>query len=311
VALKIKHLLGLEDVSKPDITQILDTAKNFQEVLKREIKRVPTLRGKTIVNLFFESSTRTRTSFELAEKRLSGDTVNFSASTSSVKKGETLKDTIRNIESMEIDMVVVRHSSAGVPKYLTEVTNAVIINAGDGAHEHPTQGLLDMLTIRDHFNRLKGLKVVIVGDILHSRVARSDIWGLKTMGADVWVCGPETLLPQYMSGFGIHYTSDLKKALAGADAVYTLRIQLERKAGGFFPSLNEYRERFGINQERLKWIGKENFLVMHPGPINRGLEITTEVADGPHSVILSQVTNGVAVRMAVLYLLGGGSENAN
>jgi aspartate carbamoyltransferase catalytic subunit len=310
VALKIKHLLGLRGVSRGDITQILDTAKGFQEVISREIKKVPTLRGKTVVNLFFENSTRTRTSFELAEKRLSGDTISFSVAQSSVKKGESLRDTIQNIESMKIDMVVVRHSSAGVPKYLTECTRAVIINAGDGANEHPTQGLLDMLTIRDHFGRLKGLKVVILGDILHSRVARSDIWGLSTMGADVWVCGPRTLLPPHLDDFPITCTTDLKKALRGADVVMTLRIQLERQAGGFLPSLNEYRELFGINRERLAYIGKDDFMIMHPGPINRGLEITTEVADGPHSVILKQVTNGVAARMAVLYLLGGGQDNA-
>ena len=310
MALKIKHLLGLHGVSKDDITEILDTGKGFQEVLSREIKKVPTLRGKTIVNLFFENSTRTRISFELAEKRLSGDTVNFSVAQSSVKKGETLKDTIRNIEAMKINMVVVRHSSPGVPKYLTECTDAVIINAGDGSNEHPTQALLDMLTMRDHFKRLEGLKVVLIGDILHSRVARSNIWGLSTMGAQVWACGPETLLPQYREDFPIKATTDIKKALEGADVIMALRIQLERRAGGFFPTINEYRELFGLTSERLKHVGKKDFLIMHPGPINRGVEITTEVADGPHSVILDQVTNGVAVRMAVLYLLGGGSENA-
>ncbi len=306
MALTIKHLLGLRGVKADDITLILDTAKGFKEVLEREIKKVPTLRGKTIVNLFYENSTRTRISFELAEKRLSGDTVNFSASNSSVKKGETLKDTIRNIEAMKIDMVVVRHASAGVPKYLTECTEAVIVNAGDGSNEHPTQGLLDMMTMRERLGTLKGLKVVIIGDIDHSRVARSNIWGLKTMGAEVWACGPETLLPRHKEEFGIHFTTDLKKALDGADVVMALRIQLERNAGGLFPSLNEYRELYGITSERLQWVGKKEFLVMHPGPINRGIEIDTDAADGPQSVILEQVTNGVAVRMAVLYLLGGG-----
>lgn len=310
MALKIKHLLGLHGVCREDITRILDSAKGFQEVLTREIKKVPTLRGKTIVNLFYENSTRTRISFELAEKRLSGDTINFSVAQSSVKKGETLRDTIQNIEAMQINMVVVRHASPGVPKYLTECTDAVIINAGDGSNEHPTQALLDMLTIRDHFGKLNGLKVAIVGDIMHSRVARSNIWGLSTMGADVWVCGPETLLPQYMDDFPVRHTTDLKKALEGADVVMALRIQMERRAGGFFPSIIEYRDIFGINADTLKYVGKKDFLVMHPGPINRGVEITTEVADGPHSVILDQVTNGVAARMAVLYLLGGGIENA-
>jgi len=309
VPLKIKHLLGLRHVEAEDLLLILDTAKDFKEVLSREIKKVPTLRGKTIVNLFYENSTRTRISFELAEKRLSGDTVNFTTSTSSVKKGETLKDTIRNIEAMKIDMVVVRHASAGVPKYLTECTNAVILNAGDGSNEHPTQGLLDMFTMREKLGKIKGLKTVIIGDIAHSRVARSNIWGLQTLGAQVTVCGPETLLPQYRSEFeGVRFTTDLKKALDGADVVMTLRIQLERNAGGFLPSLNEYRELYGITSERLRLTGKKTTLIMHPGPINRGIEIDTDAADGPNSVILEQVTNGVAVRMAALFLLGGGSN---
>jgi aspartate carbamoyltransferase catalytic subunit len=310
VPLKIKHLLGLRGVSKEDISLILDTSVHFKEILLREVKKVPALRGQTIVNLFYENSTRTLISFELAEKRLSGDIVNFSASTSSVKKGETLKDTMRNIAAMKINAVVVRHSSAGVPKYLTECTDAVIINAGDGANEHPTQALLDMYSMKEHFGKLEGLKVVILGDIAHSRVARSNLWGLKTMGADVTVCGPETLLPGNCEVFGCIRSTNLKKALEGADVVMTLRIQLERSAGSNFPSLNEYRELYGINAERLEWIGKDNFLVMHPGPINRGIEITADAADGNHSVILEQVTNGVAVRMAVLYLLGGGSDHA-
>jgi aspartate carbamoyltransferase catalytic subunit len=311
VALRIKHLLGLRNAPKEDITLMLDTAKGFREILEREIKKVPTLRGKTIVNLFYENSTRTLISFELAETRLSADVVNFSTSTSSVKKGETLKDTIRNIEAMKIDMVVVRHASAGVPKYLTECTDAVIINAGDGANEHPTQGLLDMYTMREHFGKLAGLKVVIIGDIAHSRVARSNIWGLTAMGAEVWLCGPETLLPGSAAAFGkgVYLTSNLGKALAGADVVMALRIQLERNAGSNLPSLNEYRELYGLTPERLEMTGKKDFLVMHPGPINRGIEINTDAADGDKSVILKQVTNGVAVRMAVLYLLGGGKDN--
>ncbi|MFH0920039.1 MAG: aspartate carbamoyltransferase catalytic subunit [Fibrobacterota bacterium] len=311
MALKIKHLLGLHGVGKEDITEILDAARGFQEILERQIKKVPTLRGKTIVNLFYENSTRTLISFELAETRLSGDVVNFSTSTSSVKKGETLKDTIRNIAAMKIDMVVVRHASAGVPKYLTECTDAVIINAGDGANEHPTQALLDMLTMRDHFGKLAGLKVVIIGDIAHSRVARSNIWGLTTMGADVWLCGPETLLPGSAAAFGknVHITSNIEKALHGADVVMALRIQLERNAGSSLPSLNEYRALYGLTPERLTLTGKSDYLVMHPGPINRGIEINTDAADGNKSVILRQVTNGVAARMAVLYLLGGGAEN--
>ncbi len=306
--LKMKHLLGLRGASSEDISLILDTAVHFKEVLARDVKKVPSLRGQTIVNLFYENSTRTLISFELAEKRLSGDVVNFSASNSSVKKGETLKDTIRNIAAMKINAVVVRHSSAGVPKYLTECTDAVIINAGDGANEHPTQALLDMYSIREHFGKLDGLKVAIIGDIAHSRVARSNMWGLRTMGANVTVCGPETLLPSNCDVFGCSRTTNLKKAIDGADVVMALRIQFERNAGINFPSLNEYRELYGITAERLEWIGKKDFLVMHPGPINRGVEITADAADGSHSVILEQVTNGVAVRMAVLYLLGGGPE---
>ena len=311
MALTIRHLLGLQGVGKADITEILDAARGFQEILERQIKKVPTLRGKTIVNLFYENSTRTLISFELAETRLSGDVVNFSTSTSSVKKGETLKDTIRNIAAMKIDMVVVRHASAGVPQYLTQCTDAVIINAGDGANEHPTQALLDMLTMRDHFGKLAGLKVVIIGDIAHSRVARSNIWGLTALGADVWLCGPETLLPGSTAAFGknVYKTSNIEKALHGADVVMALRIQLERNAGSSLPSLNEYRALYGLTPERLQLTGKKDYLVMHPGPINRGIEINTDAADGANSVILKQVTNGVAVRMAVLYLLGGGSDN--
>jgi aspartate carbamoyltransferase catalytic subunit len=305
MGLQIPHLLGLENVSREDITTILDTADSFYEVLQREIKVVPTLRGKTIVNLFYESSTRTRISFELAEKRLSASPLNFSAQTSSVSKGETLRDTIRNIEAMKIDMVVVRHSCAGVPYFLTKCTDAVIVNAGDGLHEHPTQALLDMLTIRQKCGNLDGLKVAIIGDIFHSRVARSNAWGMKTMGVNVVLCGPPTLLPQHPESLGVPITHNIDEALEGADVVMLLRIQLERQSTGTFPSIREYRERYGLDLEKLAKLPKD-VIIMHPGPINRGVELASNVADGPHSVILEQVTNGVAVRMAVLYLLGGG-----
>ncbi len=303
--LKSRHLLGLEGMRRGEITLILNTAERFKEILSRPIRVVPTLRGVTVVNLFYEPSTRTRISFELAEKRLSAEVVSFSASTSSARKGETLKDTVRNIEAMKTDMVVVRHQASGVPYFLTQCLSSSIINAGDGAHEHPTQALLDMLTIREKYGKIKGLKVVIVGDIKFSRVARSNIWGLTTMGAEVAVCGPTTLLPVEVEKMGVKVYSDLDRALEGADVVMVLRIQLERQKGGLLPSLREYTNRFGITKERLKGLS-EDFTIMHPGPINRGVEITPEVADGPHSVILDQVTNGVAVRMAVLYLLSGG-----
>ena len=303
--LRSRHLLALEGMSKDEITLILDTAETLKEILARPIRIVPTLRGVGVVNLFYEASTRTRISFELAEKRLSAEVVNFCASTSSVKKGETLKDTVRNIEAMKIDMVVVRHQSSGVPYFLTQCMKASIINAGDGAHEHPTQGLLDIFTIREKYKRIKGLKVVIVGDIKHSRVARSDIWGFIALGADVSVCGPTTMLPLEIEKMGVKAYSDLDQALEGADVVNVLRIQLERQRGSLLPSLREYSNKFGITRERLDRLN-QNFTIMHPGPINRGVEITPEVADGPHSVILDQVTNGVAVRMAVLYLLSGG-----
>jgi aspartate carbamoyltransferase catalytic subunit len=303
--LKSKHLLGLEGMTKEEINLILDTAESFQEILERPIRIVPTLRGVTVVNLFYEPSTRTRISFELAEKRLSAEVVSFSTNISSVKKGETLKDTVRNLEAMKIDMVVVRHQCPGVPYFLTQCLNSSIINAGDGAHEHPTQALLDLLTIREKYKKIKGLKVVIVGDIKYSRVARSDIWGFTTMGAKVAVCGPITLMPYEIEKMGIEVYHDVDEALEGADVVNVLRIQLERQKCGFLPSLREYTNKFGINVERLKSLN-ENFTIMHPGPINRGVEITPEVADGPYSVILNQVTNGVAIRMAVLYLLSGG-----
>jgi aspartate carbamoyltransferase catalytic subunit len=301
-----KHLLGLEGVKKKDITLILDTARSFLEILERPIRTVPTLRGKTIVNLFFEPSTRTRISFELAQKRLSADTVNFSVSTSSVKKGETLKDTARNIEAMKIDMVVIRHSSPGAAHFLTQCVDASIINAGDGAHEHPTQALLDLMTIREKKKRIAGLNVLIVGDIAHSRVARSDIWGLQAMGARVAVCAPTTLIPVELESLGVKVYTSLDQALAEADVVNVLRIQLERMDSGFFPSLREYYKHFGITRERLRVCAKKNVMIMHPGPMNRGVEISSDVADGEQSVILQQVTYGVAVRMAIIFLLSGG-----
>jgi len=301
--LSSRHLLGLHGVPKEDIQLILDTANTFKEVLARPIKKVPTLQGKTIVNLFYESSTRTRISFELAEKRLSADTINFSLSSSSVKKGESLKDTVKNIEAMKIDMIVIRHSAAGTPFYLTKIADANIINAGDGTHEHPTQALLDMYSIREKLGKLEGLKVCIVGDISHSRVALSNIFGLKTMGVKVSVCGPSTMIPRQIEELGVDVIYNIDEAIQENDILNVLRIQLERKAGENFPSLREYAKYFGITRERLDKNGKE-ILILHPGPINRGVEISSEVADGSDQIILDQVTNGVAIRMAVLYLLG-------
>ena len=303
MALNIKHLLGLQYVSKNDIQLILDTATTFREVLDRPIKKVPTLKGTTVVNLFYENSTRTRLSFELAEKRLSADTLNFTTSNSSTKKGETFKDTVRNIEAMKIDMIVVRHQSAGVPLYLTKISNASVINAGDGIHEHPTQALLDMYSIKEKLGRLEGLKVCIVGDISHSRVALSNIFGLKTMGAHVSVCAPPTMLPRKIEQFGVNVYHDINKAVAENDVLNVLRIQLEREAGSKIPSLREYRTFFGINRDTIEKNNKD-VLILHPGPINRGVELSSEVADGPYQIILDQVTNGVAIRMAVMYLLG-------
>ena len=303
MSLNIKHLLGLQDVSKNDIQLILDTATTFREVLDRPIKKVPTLKGTTIVNLFYENSTRTRLSFELAEKRLSADTLNFSTSNSSAKKGETFKDTVRNIEAMKIDMIVVRHESAGVPLYLTKISKASIINAGDGRHEHPTQALLDMYSIKERLGKLQGLKVCIVGDISHSRVALSNIFGLKTMGANVSLCAPPTMLPKNIEQFGVKIYHDINKAVAENDVLNVLRIQLERDAGTTIPSLREYHNYFGVTAEVIEKNNKD-ILILHPGPINRGVELSSEVADGPYQIILNQVTNGVAVRMAVLYLLG-------
>lgn len=302
-----KHLLGLEGIHGEEILHILDTAFSFREVLDRPIPKVPTLRGKTIVNLFFEPSTRTRISFELAEKRLSADTVNFAAATSSVLKGETLRDTARNIEAMKIDMVVIRHSAAGAPKRLSEWIDAAVINAGDGAHEHPTQGLLDLMTLKEKAGRLQGLKVAIVGDITHSRVARSDIHGLKAVGAEVAICGPKTLLPVDAEQWQIPIFSNVDEAIEWADVLNVLRLQLERQRRGLIPSIREYHLRYGITRERLERAKKE-IIIMHPGPINRGVEIESELADSEFSVILNQVTNGVAVRMAVLYLLSGTPE---
>jgi aspartate carbamoyltransferase catalytic subunit len=300
-----KDLLGLEHLSSEQIRLILDTAEPFKEISERAIKKVPTLRGSTIVNLFFEASTRTRVSFEFAQKRLSADTVNVSASGSSVSKGETLVDTARNLEAMRIDMVVIRHGASGAAQFLAERIESNVINAGDGTHEHPTQGLLDMLTLRDHFKRLDGLKICICGDVLHSRVARSNIWGLLKMGASVGVCGPRSLLPNAIDQFDVTVFDHIEDAIQWADALNILRLQLERMQGGYIPSLREYNRVFGVSSERLARAPKD-LLILHPGPMNRGVEIDSDVADGPHSVILNQVTNGVAVRMAVLYLLSGG-----
>ena len=300
-----KDLLGLEHLSSDQIRLILDTAEPFKEISERAIKKVPTLRGSTIVNLFFEASTRTRVSFEFAQKRLSADTVNVSASGSSVSKGETLVDTARNLEAMRIDMVVIRHPASGAAQFLAERIESNVINAGDGTHEHPTQGLLDLLTLRDHFKRLDGLKVCICGDVLHSRVARSNIWGLLKMGASVGVCGPRSLLPNAIDQFDVTVFDRIEDAIQWADALNILRLQLERMQGGYIPSLREYNRVFGVSSERLARAPKD-LLILHPGPMNRGVEIDSDVADGPHSVILNQVTNGVAVRMAVLYLLSGG-----
>jgi aspartate carbamoyltransferase catalytic subunit len=300
-----KDLLGLEHLSSEQIRLVLDTAEPFKEISERAIKKVPTLRGSTIVNLFFEASTRTRVSFEFAEKRLSADTVSISSSGSSVAKGETLVDTARNLEAMRIDMVVIRHGASGAAHFLAERIESNVINAGDGTHEHPTQGLLDLLTLRDHFGRLDGLKVCICGDVMHSRVARSNIWGLKKMGAEVGVCGPRSLLPSAIHDFGVTVFDRVEEAIQWADALNVLRLQLERMQSGYIPSLREYNRVFGISSERLARAPKD-ILILHPGPMNRGVEIDSDVADGEHSVILNQVTNGVAVRMAVLYLLSGG-----
>lgn len=306
--LSVNHILGIRQLQPEDIQLILDTAVQFKDVINRPIKKVPSLRDITVANLFFENSTRTRTSFELAEKRLSADTVNFSASTSSVKKGETLIDTVNNILAMKVDMVVMRHPNPGACMFLSRHINASIINAGDGAHEHPTQALLDAFSIRERLGDLGGKKIAIIGDILHSRVALSNIYLLKKMGAEVMVCGPSTLIPKYISSLGVKVEHDLRKALKWCDVANMLRIQLERQDIKFFPSLREYTMQFGLTLPMLEEAGKD-ILVMHPGPINRGVEITSEVADSNHSIILNQVENGVAVRMACLYLLASRTEN--
>jgi aspartate carbamoyltransferase catalytic subunit len=302
-----KDLLGLDGVSAEDITKILDTAKSFKEISERPVKKVPALRGKTVCNLFFEPSTRTRASFELAEKRLSADAVNVSKSGSSVAKGETLRDTAENLQAMMIDVIVIRHSASGAPHFLAGLLDASVINAGDGAHEHPTQALLDMFTLREKLGDLKRKNITIIGDITHSRVARSNMFGLVTMGANVTVCGPPTLIPTRVQELGIKVETNLRRAVADADAVNVLRIQLERQNVNLFPSLAEYADVYGINKDRLTWM-KPDCLIMHPGPMNRGVEISQDVADGGQAVILEQVTNGVAVRMAVLYLLCGGVQ---
>lgn len=306
--LSTKHLLGIKDLTEADISLILDTATSFKEVLNRPIKKVPALREVTIANVFFENSTRTRLSFELAQKRLSADTINFAAANSSVKKGETLMDTINNILAMKVDMIVMRHASVGAPHFVAKNTNCIVINAGDGTHEHPTQALLDAFTIREKLGTLKGKKICIFGDILHSRVALSNFFLLKKMGAEVMVCGPSTLIPKYIDSLGVKVEHDVLKALQWCDVANVLRIQLERQQLKYFPSLREYSTYFGINAELLQKLDKK-IVIMHPGPINRGVEITSDVADSEHSVILEQVENGVAVRMAIMFLLAGNKSN--
>jgi aspartate carbamoyltransferase catalytic subunit len=307
--LKSRHLLGIAGLDAEEIALILDTAVAMKEIGKRAIKKVPTLRGRTVVNLFFEPSTRTRTSFEIAEKRLSADTLSIATATSSVTKGESLLDTVRNLEAMAPDMIVMRHGSSGAPHLLARTCRSAIINAGDGMHEHPTQALLDAFTIREHKGRLAGLKIAIVGDLLHSRVLRSNVLLLNTMGADVWACGPATLMPADFHRFGVRATTSVDEAVDGADVVMMLRIQHERMHGHFIPSVREYFTLFGLTPERMRRAAPDA-IVMHPGPMNRGVEIDSDVADGPRSVILEQVANGVAVRMAVFYLLSGRADRA-
>ena len=299
-----KDLLGLRELTAEEIRLILATAESFREISLRPIKKVPALRGKTVVNLFFEPSTRTRTSFELAAKRLSADILNITASSSSITKGETILDTIKNLEALKVDLLVIRHAAAGVPQMVAAHVGASVVNAGDGAHEHPTQALLDLLTIQEKKGRLDGLNVSIIGDIAHSRVARSNIWGLTKLGASVTVCGPPTLLPPQIERLGVRATWDIDEAICDADVLMLLRIQHERQESALVPSLREYRLRYGVDRERLTR-AKPGVLIMHPGPVNRGVELDSSVADGPASVILDQVTNGIAVRMAVLYLVSG------
>ncbi len=305
---KRKDLITIEELTPEEINLILDTAEPFKEILRRNIKKVPPLRGRTVLNLFFEPSTRTSASFSIAAKRLSAETMSISTSTSSVKKGETLLDTARNLEAMRVDMVVMRHSCEGAPKFLSERIEASVINAGDGNHEHPTQCLLDLSTLRENVKTFKGLKVLIVGDIAHSRVARSNIWGLTKLGAEVSVCAPPTLLPQNIEQLPVNVYYNMDEAIRDKDVIYLLRIQRERQKVGLFPSTREYMNLFSMDRDRLKKT-KEDVIIMHPGPINRGVELDGDVADGKHSVILNQVTNGVAVRMAVLYLLNGGNKD--
>jgi aspartate carbamoyltransferase catalytic subunit len=302
-----KHLLGIKDITREDIELIFETADNFKEVINRPIKKVPSLRDVTIANVFFENSTRTRLSFELAEKRLSADVVNFSASTSSVKKGETLLDTVNNILAMKVDMVVMRHASPGAPHYLSRHIKANIVNAGDGTHEHPTQALLDAFSIKEKLGSVSGKKIAIIGDILHSRVALSNIFALQKLGAKVMVCGPPTLLPKFIGQLGVQVELDVMKALQWCDVANVLRIQLERQQIKYFPSLREYSLYYGINKKMLDSL-KKQIVIMHPGPINRGVELTSDAADSQHAIILDQVENGVAIRMAVLYLLAGAAN---
>ncbi len=303
-----KDLLSLYDLSAEEITHILDTAEEFKKVNQRKVKKVPVLRGKTVVNFFVEPSTRTLLSFELAEKRLSADTINISANLSSLKKGETLLDTAKNIQAMQVDLVVIRHSMPGAADFLSKHLDAGVINAGDGAHSHPTQGLLDIFTMREKKGSIKGLNVSIIGDILHGRVARSNIWGLIKLGANVTICGPRTLVPKYFSEIGVRVTDNIKEALEGADVINMLRIQQERQGTSYFPSLSEYSKFFGLNNDTIKYV-KKDAIIMHPGPINRGVELDAEIADGNQSVILEQVTNGLAVRMGVLFLTAGCLKN--
>ena len=300
--LSVRHLLGIKDITPQDIQLIFETADNFKDVLNRPIKKVPSLRDITIANVFFENSTRTRLSFELAEKRLSADVINFSSSSSSVKKGETLLDTVNNILAMKVDMIVMRHSSPGAPHFLADHINANIVNAGDGTHEHPTQALLDSYSIRERLGEVAGKKVVIIGDILHSRVALSNIFALQKLGAEVMVCGPTTLLPKHIKQLGVKVETDVRKALAWCDVANVLRIQLERMQMKYFPSLREYTLYYGIDKKMLDSLDKQ-ITLMHPGPINRGVELSSDAADSHHSIILNQVENGVAIRMAVLFLL--------
>jgi aspartate carbamoyltransferase catalytic subunit len=300
-----KDLLGIRELSKEEILLILDTADSFKDISKREVKKVPTLRGKTVITLFYEPSTRTRVSFEIAAKRLSADTINVASSTSSYVKGETLKDTAQNLESMQPDVIVIRHSMPGAPHMLSKIVNSSIINGGDGAHEHPTQALLDLFTMREKKGRLDGLKIVIIGDIAHSRVARSNIFALKNFDTEIVCCGPPTMIPPHLEDLGVKVEYDMNRAIKNADVIMMLRIQKERGGVSFIPSINEYSTIYGLKQDQVKK-AKKDVIIMHPGPMNRGVEISGEVADGPYSVILDQVENGVAVRMAVLFLLTGG-----